>query len=221
VEQARIRAADLRYGEPMTSSSPPTRPALRKRYDSRRDRVVAAAAKLFAVRGAQETSISDLTEATGLASGGIYHYIGSKDALLFTICDELMVPLLAQADEIAAGDEEPTEQFRLLVRAGVERVVSHRDHARVLVQERPTLEADRRWRRLRKQQDDFQGILDRVLARGEAAGTMHFEDRRFALATLNGMVNHVPYWLAPRGRLAPTEVADRYVDLMLCFDASA
>ena len=205
----------------MTSSSPPTRPALRARYDKRRDKVVAAAAKLFAVRGAQETSISDLTEATGLASGGIYHYIGSKDALLFTICDELMAPLLEHAEEIAGSDEEPLEQFRLLVRAWVERVASHRDHVRVLLQERPTLEADRRWRRLRKQLDDFQAILDRVLARGEGDGTMHFEDRRFALLTLSGMINHLPYWLDPRGRPGPAEVADRYVDLILRLDAPA
>ena len=49
---------------------PPTRPALRERYDRRQRTVVAVAAQLFAERGYQRTSVGDLTEATGLAAGG-------------------------------------------------------------------------------------------------------------------------------------------------------
>lgn len=197
----------------MTALSPPTRPALRDRYDKRRGKVVAAAAKLFALRGAQETSISDLTEATGLASGGLYHYIGSKDALLFTICDELMEPMLARAEEIAASDAAPPEQFRRLMRAWVAHVVRHRDHMLVFIQERPALEADPRWRRLRKQRKQFEALLDDILARGEADGTMRFEDRQFTVLTLMGLVNHLPHWFNPRGRLTAEQVADRYAAL--------
>ena len=43
--------------------------------------MIATAARLFAERGYQATSMSDLTEATGLAAGGLYHYIESKDQL--------------------------------------------------------------------------------------------------------------------------------------------
>ena len=64
--------------------------------------MIATAARLFAERGYQETSMSDLTEATGLAAGGLYHYIESKDELLISICDELLDPLLERAREIVA-----------------------------------------------------------------------------------------------------------------------
>ena len=75
--------------------TPPTRPALRERYDRRQQRVVVAAARLFAERGYDQTSVQELTEAMGLASGGLYHYFGSKQQLLIAICDQLMEPLLA------------------------------------------------------------------------------------------------------------------------------
>src|SRR4051812_39748723 len=71
-------------------SQPPTTPALRRRYDRRRREVVATAAALFARHGFQATTMDELSEATGLGSGGLYHYIGSKQKLLFEIFAELM-----------------------------------------------------------------------------------------------------------------------------------
>src|SRR4051812_9399450 len=106
----------------MPLPSPPTRPALRARYEARRSDVVACAAELFAERGYDGTSISELTAATGLAAGGLYHYIEGKDDLLIAICDELLEPLLAQAREIVATGAPPVAQLRELVAAWVAHV---------------------------------------------------------------------------------------------------
>ena len=91
----------------MASAPSPSRPALRERYERRQERVVEIAAELFAERGYAATSMTDLSEATGLAAGGLYHYIGSKKQLLFRICDELMEPLLGEARAIVATDAPP------------------------------------------------------------------------------------------------------------------
>ncbi len=160
----------FRYRWQMPVPTPPTRPALRARYDARRREVVATAAALFAERGYDGTSISELTEATGLAAGGLYHYIEGKDDLLIAICDELLEPLLERAREIVAAEAPPVEQLRELVGAWVGHVVSHRDHMLVFTQERQAIEREPRWRRVRSQRRAFEKILDEVLARGEADG---------------------------------------------------
>lgn len=199
----------------MAAASPPTRPALRERYDRRRQELVATAARLFAERGYQATSMADLTEATGLAAGGLYHYIGSKERLLLAICDELMEPMLARARVIAASDAAPETQLRALLRAWLAHVEAHRHHMLVFAQERHAIEREPQWRRIRRQRKDFEAILDGILARGEAAGTMAFPDRRLALLALLGMVNYTPQWLRPRGRLSAGQIADGYCDLLL------
>jgi TetR/AcrR family transcriptional regulator, cholesterol catabolism regulator len=199
----------------MAVTSPPTRPALRERYERRRREVIAAAARLFAERGYQATSISELTAATGLAAGGLYHYIESKDQLLISICDELLDPLLERAREIVAEPAPPAEQLRALLHAWLAHIASHRDHMLVFAQERHVIEREPQWRRVRGQRKAFEQLLDDVLARGERDGTMHFEDRSFALLTLLGMVNYTPQWLNPRGRLSPEQIADGYCDLIL------
>jgi AcrR family transcriptional regulator len=199
----------------MSGVSPPTRPALRERYERRRRDVIATAARLFAERGYQETSMSDLTQATGLAAGGLYHYIDGKQDLLVSICDELLDPLLARAREIVAADAPPERQLRELLRAWLLHIASHRDHMLVFAQERHVIERDPQWRRVRGRRKAFEKLLDDVLARGEREGTMVFPDRGFALLALLGMVNYTPQWLRPRGRLTPEEIADGYCDLIL------
>jgi AcrR family transcriptional regulator len=208
---------------PMTASPPaPERPVLRARYEGRRREVVDAAARLFAENGYASSSIADLTEATGLAAGGLYHYIGSKEALLLAICDELLEPLLEQAREIAASDElSPKGQLRALLRAWLAHIESHRDHMLVFSQERQVIEREPQWRAVRRARKDFEQILDGILRRGEESGAMVFEDRSLTLLALLGMVNYTPQWLRPRGRLDHEQIADRYCDLILRAGAPA
>ena len=196
-------------------AAPPTRPALRERYERRRSEVVDAAARVFAGRGYHATSMQDLTEATGLAAGGLYHYIGSKEQLLVAICDELMAPLLERARELRAEERAPEDELRGLVRAWVEHVEAHRDHMLVFQQERHVLEHGPQWRAVRASRKEFEQLLDAVLERGERAGAFRFADRRLALLALLGMVNHTPQWFRPRGRLTAQQVADGFVDLLL------
>ena len=196
-------------------STRPTRPALRDRYDRRHQGVVVAAARVFADRGYDQTSVQDLAEALGLAAGGLYHYIGSKERLLMSICDQLTEPLLAAARELLRADAPPAEQLRALVRLWVAHVVEHRDHMLVFQQERHVIERGSQWRAVRESRKRFERLVDDALAEVERTGTLAAGDRRLALAALLGMVNHTAQWYRPRGRLTPAAIADGYVDLLL------
>jgi TetR/AcrR family transcriptional regulator, cholesterol catabolism regulator len=199
----------------MPTTSPPSRPALRARYEGRRREVIGAAAEAFAEGGYKETSIADLSAATGLAAGGIYHYIGSKENLLIAICDDLLAPLLAEGREIVATDAPPEAQLRDLLRAWLAHIENHRAHMLVFVQERHLIEREPQWRAVRRQRNQFEQLLDDILARGEADGTMTFDDRRLTLLALLGMVNYTPQWLRPHGRLSAEQVADGYCQIIL------
>ena len=102
--------------------------------------MIATSARLFAERGYQATSMQDLTEATGLAAGGLYHYIGSKEQLLFRICDELLEPLLERARAIVAREAPATEHLHELLRAWLAHIATHREHMLVFAQQRHAIE---------------------------------------------------------------------------------
>ncbi|HWE11770.1 MAG TPA: TetR/AcrR family transcriptional regulator [Solirubrobacteraceae bacterium] len=187
----------------------PTRPALRERYDRRRQEVVYEAAKAFAKRGYDTTTMQELAAAMGLATGALYHYFSSKEQVLMAICDQLMDPLLERAtallDEPAPGED----QLQAVVRLWVAHVVAHRDHMLVFQQERHLIESGERWRKVRASRKAFERLIGGVLERSQLR-----TDPRLALLALLGMVNHTAQWYRPRGDLAPEEIADGYVRLL-------
>jgi AcrR family transcriptional regulator len=189
-------------------SQPPSSPALRERYDRRQQEVVTTAAALFARRGFQATSMDELSDATGLRSGGLYHYIGSKQHLLFQIFGQLMDPLLERAGEIEAAGGAPEVQLREIVRAWLAHIEAHLDHMSVFAQERHAIEHEPEWEQVRASRDAFEAILARRLA---AVGLTD----RLALFALLGMVNHTATWLKPGGRLTAEQIADGYCNMLL------
>jgi AcrR family transcriptional regulator len=194
---------------------PPTRPALRERYDRRRQDVVLTAARVFAERGYDQTSVQELTEEMGLASGGLYHYFASKQGLLIQICDQLMDPLLEETRVLLASGDEPEDQLRALVRRWVAHVIARRDHMLVFQQERHQIERGAEWQGVRATRKQFERLLADLIARVQARDGGLPGDSRLALSALLGMVNHTPQWYRRNGRLTPEEIADGYVDLLL------
>ena len=186
---------------------------MRERYDRRQAEVVLGAARVFAERGYDQTSVPELAEALGLAAGSLYHYFGSKEQLLRAICDQLMDPLLEQAEALPA--EQPAEHLRALVRLWVEHVVAHRDHMLVFQQERHVIERGAAWRGVRASRKAFERLVEDALSRAETGPARPASDPRLALSALLGMVNHTAQWYRPRGRLSATAIADGYVDLLL------
>ena len=192
-----------------TTPTRPTRPALGARYDRRRAAVVEQAALVFAEHGYAETSVAELADRLGLASGAIYHYFEGKQALLIAICDELTVPLLEQASELLDSDGDPAATLRELLTVWVGHVTAHRDHLRVFTQVRHVVDHGEDWRGVRRARKDFERLLDRALARLDAQGALAL-DAGLARSALLGMVNHTAQWYRPRGRLSPEQIAEGY-----------
>ena len=190
------------------ASTRPSRPALQRRWDRRRGELLAAAARTFAERGYAETSVAELAESLDLATGAIYHYFRGKEDLLIAICDELTEPLLEAARELPA-EGEPADRLRSLLRLWVAHVAEHRHHLLVFTQVRHVVDHGEGWSSVRAARKDFELLLGEALA---AAGVGDPDLRRLALL---GMVNHMPQWYRPRGRLSPERIADGWTDLVL------
>ena len=173
------------------------------------------AARVFARRGYDQTSMQELAHELGIATGGLYHYFGGKQHLLSAICDALMDPLLDRAEELEERGLRPAEHLGALVRAWVDHVVSRRDHMLVFQQERHVIESGAQWTGVRRRRKQFERRVEDLLARVEADGDARYEDRRLALSALLGMVNHTAQWYRPGGRLTPAAIAQGYLDLLV------
>ena len=77
-----------------------------KDYDTKREKILIAAAHVFAHRGVASASMAEVATACGISKGNIYHYYDSKLAILFEILDSYLSRLRGRiiAIKLDAGD---------------------------------------------------------------------------------------------------------------------
>jgi AcrR family transcriptional regulator len=95
----------------------------------RRNHIVKVATELIARRGYNNISTRELALALGMSTGGLYHYIGSKQDILYLIINftsDLTGQSLSRFDE-SMVNKTPAEQLSQSVRTYLDIVDSYRD----------------------------------------------------------------------------------------------
>ncbi|MEZ5659187.1 MAG: TetR/AcrR family transcriptional regulator [Burkholderiaceae bacterium] len=181
-------------------------------HDDRRTAILKTAAELFAENGYEATSLDAIAERMGMHKATLYHYVKSKDSILY----ECLIASFADLDaviEMTRDREIPViERLRRFARslAGAQNNVFGR--CLVLVGERPLeLGAGGDIRRFQRRLD--KAVRDLVLE-GAKEGSLRSLDPGLVSAMLFGALNGVPRWFDPKGRLSPEEIADAFIDML-------
>jgi TetR/AcrR family transcriptional regulator, cholesterol catabolism regulator len=110
---------------------------------TRRAELTRIAARLFAAKGYQGTSLADLADELGVQKPSLYHHIASKEDLLWDVASEGAAAFHAALD--AVPERAPAvEKIRLALRAHLAVVAGQLDVATVFVREWRHLEGERR-----------------------------------------------------------------------------
>lgn len=104
-------------GVPETEESHPAEPA---EDAPTADRLVAAAARLFAERGFQSVGIDDVAAAIGIAGPSVYHHFGGKADLLAAAMGDGARQLRRGQAAIQRRNSSPPDTLRELIRAYVD-----------------------------------------------------------------------------------------------------
>jgi AcrR family transcriptional regulator len=109
----------------------PSRMTRKEKQARTRRLLMAAAAKVCAKRGLQQTSVDEVAEQAGYTKGAFYANFASKEELFLAMLDERFAERVKEIDRVLAGSDDPEAMAR---RAGA-------DFARYL-------SADPEWQRL-------------------------------------------------------------------------
>jgi len=110
---------------------------------AKRQELTRIAARLFAERGYQGTSLADLAVALGVQKPSLYHHIDSKEDLLWDVAREGAAAFHAALDGVPQA-LPASERIRLALRAHLAVVAAQLDIATVFVREWRFLTGDRR-----------------------------------------------------------------------------
>jgi len=167
------------------------RRAARPSGDDREVAILDTAARLLNARPLHEISVDDLAKGAGISRPTFYFYFPSKDAVLMTLIERVIVE--ADAALEAQSDQVPTDRYDFW-RTGInfffEGVGTHKGVSRAGYEARATIsEAGDLWSRfMQKWIDNTARIIDEERARGNAPVTLPAQDLATALNLMNARV---------------------------------
>ncbi|MCA0203015.1 MAG: TetR/AcrR family transcriptional regulator [Proteobacteria bacterium] len=164
--------------------------------DKPRDRLLAAAARLFRRQGYAATTVREIGAEVGILSGSLFHHVRSKEEMLFAVMERVIAAMLADLRAELSRAEGGEARLRALI--AVELTYLHgpaADATAVLFHEWRALSADRQAVLLDGRGAYF-ALWDQVLA--EAGGAM---DPAVLRQFLHGALAWTSFWYRPGGAL--------------------
>ena len=80
-----------------------------------KDKVVKAARHLFKYQGYKNTTIEDISEASGVKRGNLYFHFKSKEELAFAVIDEALKREFPFLDRIMTQESDPLSKVGLMI----------------------------------------------------------------------------------------------------------
>ncbi|PTX04903.1 TetR/AcrR family transcriptional regulator [Pararhodobacter aggregans] len=164
--------------------------------DKPRDRLLAAAARLFRQRGYAATTVREIGAEVGILSGSLFHHVRSKEEILFAVMERVIAAMLADLTAELARAERAEARLRALI--AVELTYLHgpaADATAVLFHEWRALSPDRQAVLLDGRSAYF-ALWDRVLAEAETP-----LDPAVLRQFLHGALAWTSFWYRPAGAL--------------------
>lgn len=177
-----------------------------------KEKIIKAAAELFADKGYHAVGMSDLQKAVNLGRGSLYHHISSKEELLFDIV-KIYMHELAEEAELAKAIEDPIERLRALGSNLIEKIASHQAELTVCFRESPSL-TESRHKEILDLHAKYEKVWKETFVEGAQKGVFREYDG-IILKGLLGMFYYSYLWIRPASKVNTAAVIERLNDLSL------
>lgn len=173
-----------------------------------------AAVELLYERGFEGMKLRELSSAAGLQAGSLYNYFSSKEELLFRLVTETMDELITELATAIAGESNPVEQLKNVVRVLVVRHSERRKEVYIGHLEMRGMPEDR-LRDYVARRDRVERFLQDIITAGRKAGRFHAPDEKIASMAILTMLAGIADWYRPNGRLSVKQLVTTYTALIL------
>ncbi len=191
----------------------PRPPGHGPQYEVRRQSIIDAAARLFAVQGYAATGTAELCAEVGVGKGNLYYYIGSKENLLVEIQNRVLQPLLHSARTIDALDVPAVLKLRLVSRGMLEIIEQRTDHIWVYEHDYRQLGTEHR-KRIVAQRHEFENVVRKLIAEAAEEAAADIDADLLMLQFLN-MHNYTYQWIGSTRRWSPDRLSAEYCATLL------
>jgi AcrR family transcriptional regulator len=182
---------------------------------NRERQVIDAAVEVFWSKGYSAASVQEVADLVGVQKGSLYHYISSKEELLFRIFEGSHEAAIRLMEDVRALDCGPVGRLREYL---VRYIVNYVENFKVVglyYREWRFIEGDGalKLRQRRRMYDTFiSDLLTEALHEGEIPAEI---DTKLATYFVMAAINGIADWYRPGGALSAREIAEWYADAAL------
>ena len=182
----------------------------------RRDRITAAAARLFAERGIAATTVRMIGDEVGVLSGSLYHHFSSKEEMVDAIIARYFEELLERYKAVLAEFDAPRDRLAELTRESFRSIADHPEACEIYRNDYKYLAGIPRFAYVVKATSKVQRTWLSVIDAGVLAGDFRTDlDAALFYRFARDAIWQSARWFTPRGPHTIDEVADACVSLLL------
>ncbi len=181
----------------------------------RREEVIDAAARIFHAKGYAAASIQDVADELGMLKGSLYHYIDSKQDLLFAIIEDVHRRTMEELEQWLALEADTMMRLRTFLHGQVLTYCRNVQRVGVFLNDLRSLSEDQQ-ARIHAERDRYDHVLRDLIRTGQEEGVIDRDvDPKLAAMAIFGMLNWISTWWRPDGPSTPEQVASEFTDLAL------
>ncbi len=185
-------------------------------FEQKRDDILNHAAASFAAKSYVGASMADIAAASGTSKARLYHYYGSKEAILFDLLDRYTQRLLSLVGSVEATAQRKGLDDRAalheLVRSFLAEYKSSATRHVALLGDTKFLGSSRRDVIVGRQRDIVAAVT-RFLCRAYP-GRVNAHNQTATTMMLFGMINWTFTWLRPGGALSYANFAEEVIAML-------
>jgi TetR/AcrR family transcriptional regulator, cholesterol catabolism regulator len=177
--------------------------------------VVDAAAKVFQEKGYRNATVQDVADALGILKGSLYHYIRSKEDLLFAVALDAHKSSLAMIEHLNSLDVDPASELAQFVRAHMGLLLREQIKIAVFLTEFGYL-TEEHYHEVADSRRDYSHYVEDLIRRGQASEVFSSDvDPAIATLGLLGMLNWSQEWYRKDGNLKREDIIRGFLELAL------
>ena len=148
-------------------------------FQKRRTQIIKKAAKLFAKKGYAQTSMREISKATGIDLSNLYYFIESKEEILFRVFEMIHRPESSVFENKAImALEDPAEQLRAVIREMMHFSFRYKDEVLLLYRESKQL-PKKLLKEILARESGFIRQIEAILRKGLEKKAFAMEDPAF------------------------------------------
>lgn len=182
----------------------------------RENEVIDAAVEIFHRQGYADTTVEEIANALGILKGSLYHYISSKEDLLFRVLEEVHEEVGAVMDRVLAEEGlTPLQRLHRYVHDQVEYNARHVARISVYYRDMDQLSEERR-ALIRGRRKEHERVLVGLVREAQEGGEIpEGLDPKLSVACTFATIIWVYTWYRPGGRTSPAKLADFCADFVV------